>query len=280
MDAMSTATPTLTALEEATRPRRPRFRRADHARGLGRHLARWVSPVVLVALWQLASTTGVLPEKKLAAPSKVLSTAIDLARDGTLGHATLVSTQRALIGFAVGAAIAVVLAVLAGLSKLGELAVDPPLQMLRMLPHFGLVPLFIIWMGIGEAPKITLVAFGALFPLYLNTFSGIRNIDRKMLEAAKAMHLTWPQRIRHVVLPGALPHALTGLRQSIGVAWLTLIVAEQMAADDGIGKMINDAREFLLTDRIVVGLVVYMILGLATDAVVRLIERKALAWRS
>lgn len=277
---MSTATPSLTKPVEVSRgdhPRRPARRRPGR---LLPQLGRWVSPIALVLLWQLASSAGVLPAKKLAAPSAVLRTGIELAKDGTLGHATLVSTERALAGFAIGTVIALVLAVAAGLSKIGEFAVDPPLQMLRMLPHFGLVPLFIIWMGIGETPKVTLVAFGAVFPLYLNTFSGIRNIDKLTLEAARVMGLTWPQQIRYVILPGALPQALTGLRQSLGVAWLTLIVAEQMAADDGIGKMINDAREFLMTDRIVVGLVVYMILGLITDAVVRLIERRALAWRS
>lgn len=118
------------------------------------------------------------------------------------------------------------------------------------------------------------------FPLYLNTFAGIRSIDRRMTEAAVTMGLTRRQRLRHVVIPGALPQALVGLRQSLGVAWLTLIVAETISADSGLGYMINNAREFLQTDTIVVGLAVYSILGLATDALVRLIERKALVWRS
>ena len=257
----------------------PRPRR-DRSRALPRSAARWLSPLVLVALWQAASSAGLLDAQTLASPATVVRTAWELVEEGALGSATLVSTQRALTGFAIGGAIGVVLAVIAGLSRVGEYAVDPPMQMLRMLPHLGLVSLFIIWFGIGEQPKIILVAFGAAFPLYLNTLAGIRGIDRRTSEAAQAMHLTWPQRLRHVVLPGALPHALTGLRQSLGVAWLTLIVAEQMAADDGLGKLMTDAREFLMTDRIVVGLVVYMALGLATDAVVRLIERKALAWRS
>lgn len=280
---MPSASPPLTARARTTSRTTPRSgapRRRTAFGALVPRLARWVSPVVLIAIWQLCSSTGVLPEKKLAAPSTIADTAWGLIKDGTLRHATAVSTERASVGFAIGATIGVALAVVAGLSRLGEYAVDPPLQMLRMLPHLGLVPLFIIWFGIGEEPKITLVAFGSAFPLYLNTFAGIRGIDRKTLEAATAMHLTWLQRLRHVILPGALPHALTGLRQSIGVAWLTLIVAEQIAADDGIGKMMNDAREFLQTDVIVVGLAVYMALGLLTDAIVRLVERRALAWRS
>ena len=243
-------------------------------------LRRWVSPVAILLVWQLLSGTGVLPEEKIASPAQIGARAWQLAADGTLGAASLVSVQRVLAGFAVGAAIGLVLAVVAGVSRLGEDAVDPPMQMLRTLPHFGLIPLFIVWMGIGEAPKIALIAMGVAFPLYLNTYSGIRSIDRKMTEAAYTMGLGRGQRLRHVVVPGALPQALVGLRQSLGVAWLSLIVAETVSADSGLGYMINPAREFLQTDVIVVGLAVYSILGLATDSLVRLIERKALAWRS
>jgi sulfonate transport system permease protein len=243
-------------------------------------LRRWVSPLVIVLTWQLLSSLGVIPEDKIASPAEIGRTAWQLTADGTLGSATLISVQRVLAGFAVGSAIGLVLAVTAGLSRVGEDAVDPPMQMLRTLPHFGLIPLFIVWMGIGEAPKIALIAMGVAFPLYLNTFSGIRSIDRKVTEAALTLGLTRRQRLRHVVVPGALPQALVGLRQSLGVAWLSLIVAETVSADSGLGYMINHAREFLQTDIIVVGLAAYSILGLATDSLVRLIERRALAWRS
>lgn len=239
-----------------------------------------MSPIALIALWQLASTTGVLEERKLASPGQIATTAIELVQDGTLGSATLISIQRVAIGFTIGAAIGISLAILAGLSRFGEDAVDPPMQMLRTLPHFGLVSLFIVWFGIGETPKIALIAMGATFPLYLNTFGGIRGIDRLTMEAARSMHLTWAQRIRHVVIPGALPQTLVGLRQSLGIAWLSLIVAETIASQEGLGSMINNAREFNQTDTVVVGLVVYSLLGLATDSVVRSIERRALAWRS
>lgn len=245
-----------------------------------RLLRRWVSPVALVALWQLASSTGVLDERQLASPAQVAATAVDLVQAGTLGTQTLISLQRVGLGFAIGATIGLALAVVAGLSRIGEDAIDPPMQMLRTLPHFGLVTLFIIWFGIGETPKVALIALGATFPLYLNTLGGIRGIERKTLEAAKALHLTWVQRIRHVVIPGALPQTLVGLRQSLGIAWLSLIVAETIASQSGLGHMINHAKDFLQTDVIVVGLAVYSLLGLATDAVVRYLERKALAWRS
>ncbi|WP_232236046.1 ABC transporter permease [Nocardia sp. BMG51109] len=243
---------------------------------------RWVRlvvPVLIVVLWQVASATGVLPERLLAAPTTVVDTAIELFRDGTLPHAIAVSLQRAAIGFGVGAAIGIVLAVLAGLSLFGEYVVDPPMQMLRTLPFYGLIPLLILWFGIGELPKIVLVAFGVAIPLYLNTFAGIRGVDGKLAEVARVQQLSRLATIGHIVLPGALPQALVGLRQSLGVAWLALIVAEQVNADAGLGFLINDAREFLRTDVIVVGLLVYSLLGLITDAVVRLIERKALVWR-
>jgi sulfonate transport system permease protein len=235
---------------------------------------------VLLCLWQALSSSGVLPEDKIASPLQIAAAAGGLVADGTLGAATLVSVQRVLIGFAVGASIGLVLSVVAGLSRLGEDAIDPPMQMLRTLPHFGLIPLFIVWMGIGEMPKIALIALGVSFPLYLNTFAGIRSIDRKFLEAAKTLHLSRRQQLQHVIVPGALPQSLVGLRQSLGVAWLSLIVAETVSASSGLGYMINQAREFQQTDVIVVGLAVYSLLGLLTDALVRSVERRALSWRS
>ena len=258
--------------------RAPRARRSGATRLS--FLRRWVSPLVIVAVWQVLSSTGALDEETLASPRQIAATAADLVAAGTLQSAILTSVQRVGIGFAIGAVIGISVAVVAGLSRIGEDALDPPMQMLRTLPHFGMISLFIPWFGIGETSKLALIAMGATFPLYLNTFGGIRNIDRKVLEAAGAMGLSWPQRVRHVVIPGALPQTLVGLRQSLGIAWLSLIVAETIAASDGLGFMINKARDFQQIDVIVVGLVVYSLLGLLTDALVRLIERRALAWRS
>jgi sulfonate transport system permease protein len=258
----------------------PHLQRRPSRRSPLRHLARWVSPVVIIGLWQALSSAGVLSERQIAAPAQILATAVDLVRAGTLGAETLVSVQRVAIGFTIGASVGLVLAVVAGLSRVGEHAVDPPMQMLRTLPHLGLIPLLIIWMGIGEAPKIALIAMGVAFPLYLNTLAGIRGIERKTVEAARSMNLAWAQRLRHVTIPGALPQTLVGLRQSLGIAWLTLIVAETISASSGLGYLINHARDFLQTDVIVVGLAVYSVLGLSTDAVVRHLEGRALAWRS
>jgi len=242
-------------------------------------LQRLVSPTVLLLLWQAASSTGLLPERLIAAPVRIARTAADLTTDGTLPDAIAVSLQRVVEGFAIGAVAAIVLALAAGLSRLGENAIDPPMQMLRALPFYGLIPLFILWFGIGETPKVALVALGVAFPLYLNTYAGIRGVDGRLIEAGRTLRLSRTALVRHVILPGALPQTLVGLRQSLGVAWLALIVAEQVNADAGLGYMINDAREFMRTDVIVVGLIVYSALGLITDSLVRLIERRALAWR-
>ncbi|GLW12216.1 ABC transporter permease [Microtetraspora sp. NBRC 13810] len=240
---------------------------------------RLVSPLVILVVWQLASSAGILPDRLLAAPATLVGTAVDLIQAGTLQTALLVSLQRVAIGFTIGAVAGVGLALIAGLSRFGEHAVDPPMQMLRAIPLFGLIPLFILWFGIGETPKIAILVLGVAFPLYLNTFAGIRGVDGKLAEVAKVQRLTRAELIAHIVLPGALPQTLVGLRQSLGIGWLALIVAEQINADAGLGYMINDAREFLRTDVIVVGLVVYCVLGLITDALVRLLERRALTWR-
>jgi sulfonate transport system permease protein len=245
---------------------------------------RLISPVAVIALWQLLSSAGLIPADKLPPPTTVWHTAVSLVTTnspayGTLQNAMLVSLERMAIGFAVGGSIAVLLALVAGLSRLGENAVDPLLQIVRMLPLFGLIPVFIVWFGIGELPKIILIALGAAIPLYLNTFAGIRGVDAKLAEVGRVQRLTRAETIRHIVLPGALPQALTGLRQSLGVAWLALVVAEQVNANAGLGFMISQATQFLRNDVILVALAVYAVLGLITDALVRLLERRALAWR-
>lgn len=242
-------------------------------------LRRWISPVALIVLWQVSSATGLLPADKLSSPWTVLRAGIETARSGELGEAFAVSVGRVGLGFLIGASVAVVLGVAAGLSTWGNVLIDPPVQMLRTLPFLGLIPLFILWFGIGEQPKIILVALGVAFPLYLNVHSGIRNVDDQLVEATTALGFTRWERLWHVVLPSAVPQTLVGLRQSLGIAWLALIVGETVNADAGLGYLINNAREFLRTDVIVVGLIVYAVLGLVTDALVRLIERRALRWR-
>jgi sulfonate transport system permease protein len=211
---------------------------------------RLISPVAVVAGWQLASSAGLIPKDKLPPPTTIWHTAVNLITQnspayGTLQNAMLVSLQRMAVGFAFGAAAAIALALIAGLSRLGENTVDPLLQILRTLPLFGLIPVFIVWFGIGELPKVILIALGTAIPLYLNTFAGIRSVDTKLVEAARTLKLGRTQLIRHVILPGALPQALVGLRQSLGVAWLALVVAEQVNANAGLGFIISQATQFL-----------------------------------
>ena len=244
---------------------------------------RLIAPVAVLLLWQLVSSAGLIPAQKLPPPTTVWHTAVSLVTTdspayGTLQGAMLVSLERMAIGFTVGAVAAIALALVAGLSRLGENAVDPLLQILRTLPLFGLIPVFIVWFGIGELPKVILIALGAAIPLYLNTFAGIRGVDARLAEAGQVLGLRRTEMIRHVILPGALPQALVGLRQSLGVAWLALVVAEQVNANAGIGFIISQATQFLRNDVILVALLVYAALGLLTDALVRLLERKALAW--
>jgi len=243
-------------------------------------LRRWISPILLLVLWQVAGSTGVLPPDKLASPLTVFDSAVELTADGQLGSAFVVSMGRVVGGFAIGAFVGVVLGLLSGLSRWGERIFDPPVQMLRTLPHLGLIPLFILWFGIGEQPKLALVAAGVAFPLYLNLHSGIRQADPGLLEAGRVLGYTGFERVVHVVLPSALPQTLVGLRISLGAAWLSLIVAEQVNADAGIGYLINNAREFLRTDVVVVGLLVYALLGLVTDGLVRVLERRLLRWQA
>jgi sulfonate transport system permease protein len=262
----------LDSADDNATPARARRRLVD--------LRRWISPVALIALWQFSSSTGLLPPDKLSSPWTVLQAGMEVARSGELGSAFAVSLSRVASGFIVGAAIAVVLGLVAGLSRWGEVLVDPPVQMLRTLPFLGLIPLFILWFGIGEEPKIALVALGVAFPLYLNIHSGIRNADDHLIEATTALGYTKAERLWHVIIPGAIPQALVGLRLSLGTAWLALIVGETVNAEAGLGYLINNAREFLRTDVVVVGLVVYAVLGLVTDYLVRLLERRALRWRA
>lgn len=242
-------------------------------------LRRFLSPLVLVLLWQAASSLGLISPRTLASPATVILSGWELLLSGELPHHLMVSLTRVVSGLAIGLTLGTGFALVAGLSRLGEEVVDAPLQMLRTLPFLALVPLFILWFGIGETPKIALVALGTTFPIYLTLFAGIRGVDPKLVEAGRMFGLDRRGLVRHVILPGALPSALVGLRYALGTAWLSLVIAEQINATSGIGFLINDARDFLRTDIIVVGLVVYALLGLGADALVRALERRALAWR-
>jgi len=240
---------------------------------------RWVSPVLLLALWELGARTGFIPARVLAAPSSVAATFWGMVVSGELPGNLAVSFMRVLAGLAVGVTLGVSLALAAGLSRLGEDAIDPPVQMLRTLPVLALSPLFIVWFGIDETPKVALIALAVTFPVYLNLFSGIRSVDPKLVEAARSFGVKDFDLIVQVILPSALPSFLLGLRFALAVAVLVLVVAEQINAQAGLGYLINNARDFLRTDIIVVCLVIYALVGLGADGLVRAVEARALAWR-
>lgn len=244
-----------------------------------RWLRRTSGPLLLLALWQLLSSTGVLPSGVLASPGRIAQVAGDLVADGSLPSAMGTSLRRVAAGLLLGTVIGTGLALVSGLFRIGEDLVDAPVQMLRTVPFVGLIPLFIIWFGIGEAPKVAIITLGVTFPLYLNVYAGIRGVDAQLIEAGESLGLSRWGLVRHVVLPGALPGAMTGLRYSLGIAWLALVFAEQVNADAGIGFLMVQARDFLRTDVIVVCLIVYAFFGLLADFIVRSLERLLLQWR-
>ncbi|MFE2376479.1 ABC transporter permease [Streptomyces sp. NPDC059398] len=248
-------------------------------RSVPRWARRTIGPLLLLVLWQVLSATGVLHPDILASPGTIARAGRDLVDDGTLPSAMGISLQRVALGLLLGGVAGTGLALISGLSRLGEDLVDASVQMLRTVPWVGLIPLFIIWLGIGEAPKVALIALGVAFHLYLNVYAGIRGVDEQLIEAGESLGLGRWGLIRHVILPGALPGAMTGLRYSLATAWLALVFGESINADAGIGFLMNQAREFFRTDVIVVCLVVYAFLGLAADAIVRTLERLLLQWR-
>jgi sulfonate transport system permease protein len=241
-------------------------------------LLSWLAPVVLVIVWELATKAGWVSPQVLPAPSKVLNTAIKLATTGSLLGDLRTSLLRAATGFALGGSVGFALGVLVGFSRIAEAAIDRSVQMIRAIPFLALLPLVIVWLGVGEAEKIFLVALGVTFPIYINTTLGIRQVDPKLIELGRIQGLSPFELIRRIVLPGALPSILTGVRYALATAWLALVVAETIGAESGIGFLAMDAREFLRTDVIVLTIAIYALIGVAADAIARLLERRLLAW--
>ncbi|UWU81514.1 ABC transporter permease subunit [Bradyrhizobium huanghuaihaiense] len=241
-------------------------------------LLSWLAPVVLLIVWELLAQAGWLSPQVLPAPSKVVRTAFKLVASGSLLNDLGVSLRRAVTGFAIGASIGFALGTLVGFSRIAEAAIDRSVQMIRAIPFLALLPLVIVWLGVGEAEKIFLVALGVTFPIYINTTLGIRQVDPKLVELGRVQGLGTLDLIRRIILPGALPSILTGVRYALATAWLALVVAETIGAQSGIGFLAMDAREFLRTDVIVLTIVIYAVIGVAADAIARTLERRLLAW--
>lgn len=256
--------------------------RRARRRGAGPAARRWrraVSPLALIVGWQVASSAGWLSERTAPAPSAVWQAAVRLVERGDLQEHLAVSLVRVLEGLGLGIAAGALLALVAGMSRLAEDLIDPPVQIARTLPILALVPLFIVWFGIGETPKVLMIALAVAFPIYINTLAGIRGVDGKLAEVAATVGLGRLGLIREVVLPGALPSFLVGLRFSLAISWLVLVVSEQVNANTGIGYLMMNARTFRQTEIIYVGLVIYGLLGLVSDLLVRALEARALRWR-
>lgn len=238
-----------------------------------------IGPILLVGLWFLLSWTGRLDPRTLSEPWVVVGTARDLIENGRLQDALQTSAVRAFAGLGLGTAIGTVLALVSGLSRLGEAVIDGPIQVKRAIPTLALLPLLILWLGITEEMKIITIALAVMIPVYIHTHNGLRGIDGRYAELAETVEIGRPEFIRNVVLPGAMPGFLLGMRFAVTTALLSLVVVEQINSTSGIGYMITLASHYGQTEVIVVGLVVYALLGLIADGAVRFIERKALAWR-
>ncbi|MGW2780744.1 ABC transporter permease [Streptomyces populi] len=259
--------------------RAPRTRRRALAPGKRLPASRLIGPVLFLALWAVASAAGQLDPGAIPAPWTVLRTTGDLWTGGTLPTDVLTSLERAGYGFAFGLTAGVVLALASGLSRVGEALIDGTVQLNRAIPTLGLIPLFILWLGIGETFKIAIIAIVVYIPIYLNLHSALSGIDNRFVELAEVQGLSRIRFIRQIVIPGALPGFFVGLRLGVTGSWLSLVVLEQINATSGLGYMMFQAQNYGRTDIILVGLLIYGIFGLVSDSAVRLVERKVLSWR-
>lgn len=244
-----------------------------------RYLIYWVVPLAILIFWQIAAQLGWITTRILPAPTTVLQAAFKLITSGQLFTDVSISTGRALTGLLVGGSIGFLLGMSNGLFKLSEKLFDSTLQMIRTIPNLSLLPLVILWFGIGDGARLFLIAFGVFFPIYINTFHGIRSVDPGLIEMGRSYGLSTWQLSRQVIFPGALPSILVGLRLSLGIMWLTLIVAETVAAESGIGFLAATAREFIRTDTLLFVVVLYALLGKLSDMLTRWLERRLLCWQ-
>jgi sulfonate transport system permease protein len=238
----------------------------------------WVIPILILLLWQVLGLSGWLSERILPTPWEVLTALYGVIKDGTIFEYVAVSTKRAFLGFLIGGSIAFVIGLLNGVFPIAERYIDSSVQMVRTIPHLAMIPLVIMWFGIGETSKLFLVSLGVAFPIYLNTFHGIRSVDPGLIEMGKVYGLKGFALFAKVILPGALANILLGIRFSLGIMWLSLIVAETIAADSGIGYMATHAREFMQMDVVVLCVILYALLGKLSDLIAKYFENRWLKW--
>ncbi|WP_441895205.1 ABC transporter permease [Paenibacillus sp. YAF4_2] len=246
--------------------------------GLPYWLHGWVLPVIILALWEAASALGLVSDSALPAPSRIAEAFWKLCLNGDMAKHLSTSAIRAGGGFLLGGATGLLLGVFTGLGKWAESTLDPSIQMLRTVPLLAVIPLFILWFGVGEFSKILLIALGSFFPLYFHTHLGVRTADRKLYEVTRILQYSKLQLLTKLIIPAALPNILLGIRLSVGASWLLLAVAEMMGASAGVGYMIQDARVYAQTDIVFVGIILFALVGKLSDSAVRLVERRCLRW--
>lgn len=246
---------------------------------LARRLVPTVIPILVLVGWEVIARSGVTEQSLLPPPTTVLQTLWEDALDGELWDNTRASMYRWVIGFTLGASSGVILGALVGLYKLAETVLDTSVQMFRTVPNLGLIPLLILWLGLGESPKIVMIALACFFPLYLNTFAGIRNVDRRLIEVGNVYNFSGRKMLFKVVLPAALPQIFTGVRYGLGVAWLALVGSELVGASTGLGYMIQMGQALSRVDIVMAGLVVFAVAGKLVDVIVKLAEKRLLRWR-
>ncbi|MEU8204419.1 ABC transporter permease subunit [Streptosporangium sp. NPDC049046] len=246
---------------------------------LGLRLAPWLSVFTIVVIWTVTTAIGAVPAQFLPSPARVVASTMELAETGLLWTSIGVTVTRGLIGAAIGVAAGVLLGVLAGFSRWAEYVFDKPVQILRAVPFTAKLPLLILWIGIGEETKVLLVILATVIPVYFNTFGGIRNVDRRLVEAGKVYGLTAYQLSTRVLLRGALPSVFIGIRYALGITWAVLVLAESLNAVTGIGFLLTNARQYGQGEIVILCVVLYAVLGLVTDALVALLERRIFRWR-
>ncbi|HVO00687.1 MAG TPA: ABC transporter permease subunit [Candidatus Cybelea sp.] len=247
-------------------------------RPLGDMALTWLLPVLLLAGWEAASRLGYLAPRILPAPSAVVLAFRENLQNGALIHHTLISIQRALVGLVIGGGLGFMLGIVNSAAAIGGKRTGLTPRMLRAMPHLAVIPLVILWFGRDESAALFLISAGVFFPVYLNTRNGIRSVDRGLIEMGRVCGLSTGALYARIILPGALPSILAGLRYALGVMWLALIVAETVSAKWGIGSMIKNAGAAAQTDVVLLGILDFALLAALADMAVRWIERRALAW--
>lgn len=242
-------------------------------------LGIYTTPVAILVLWQVTSELGWLPEKIAPAPTAIIQAGVDLWKIGELGTDLTTSLRRVGIGLAIGLTIGITTGIIAGLLRSGEYLFNGVVQIVHTIPLLAVLPLMIVWFGIDELTKVLLISFGAGVPMYLNLFAAIRGVDQRLIEMARAAGVGRARLISRVLLSGALPGFLVGLRFSLAYSVLGLVAAETVNANAGIGYLINRAQTYLRTDQVFLGLVIYAVIGLLADQFVRILERVLLQWR-